>query len=436
MFWTSDGGRRFKLPSKPVPRKELEWDRADVNEQTQCGFLTRLPAEIRNEVYRLVFETNSGLYEEDPERPVENERSLEGGGKNWNWDFNRDDEEVGGARDREDIEGENVDKDKITTKTSNAIIRKRVDESRPAHPLSLLLTCRLINLEATLLAFSTYTFATSHQLYTTFFTLQIVVSHLSYYQFNAITNLAFDIYRDYAAETGKVSDFLSNTLLLFPGVKRLEVRCKRGIDHPNTVHTGMFDAVTYDIGGKNAMQEEWMGRAAKRYVPRWFQTTLHHVVCGRAYSWQKGQKWCIYYPALEYPQLTFQTDFSSPNAPETTAVISPDYAGLLPGIELCTCGCGSASWVLAQLVQETGRKVEVEVLFYEDSEAERERERKGLTVRLRPNVEHLPVVNVNGGRGLVWDAHEEYWSGLRMRKGWILGGWKGYLGGMFKDRLS
>ncbi|KAF2691417.1 hypothetical protein K458DRAFT_381274 [Lentithecium fluviatile CBS 122367] len=124
----------FKPPPPPIPPRV--WSKEPINEQKQSAFLTRLPAEIRNEIYRYVFGNSAGLDgESDYNKPSKSPSS----------------------QPSISIQG-NTCTD--STRTPNHPTNPPNTKSgiKSPSPLSLLQTCRLINTEATLLAFSTHTF--------------------------------------------------------------------------------------------------------------------------------------------------------------------------------------------------------------------------------------------------------------------------------------
>ncbi|KAF2192614.1 hypothetical protein K469DRAFT_746008 [Zopfia rhizophila CBS 207.26] len=275
-----------------------------------------------------------------------------------------------------------------------------------AHPLSLLLTCRKINQEATLLAFSTHPFTIPKL--TTFFDLKLSSMHLQPEQFQSITALAFDTGINVPLYSYRAADFLTNSLALFPGVKRLEIRVKR--EH---IEWNSTSQPVIRLPGLGEVVQE----SIRNGVPEWWHTAIANVLHGRSLAWQHGQRW-----KAEWPQLG--EDFRDPEYLYGKARMDdPSYLDteLIQGTSSCGCGCGEFSSLRAFLVQETGRKVEIEAVYYDDREGEWRRSSKRLRVRLREGVERLPVREVDGGNGLQWDADEEYWKGMRKGclKGWL-----------------
>jgi hypothetical protein len=400
--------RTFDPPPKLEPRaKDMEW--TEFDEQKECMLLTKLPAELRNAIFELVFSTNLGIYEEDPEDVVDVEDKAEDTG----------DIAEASVHTVEDVTESNSATEQSHTKNDE---RTSSDEKpkneRPGHPLALLLTCRRIYQEASTLAFASHTFTTSGALYTTFYKLRLATSILSASQFSAITSLAFELGLNFIDQNRRASDFFSNSMLLFEGVKRLELRVKRRRILQNACHgydSMGIAAITHPTRFAEPMREE----AVRTYVPKWFHTALGDVLDGRAYAWQTGYKWQLEYPQWEYPEFVVYQDYSEARGWQMKGTMDSEHVGHVDGVEFCACGCGMPSWTFARFTQETGRKVEVEVLFYGDSERERERERRGLSVRLRPGAERLEgVKEVADGTGYQWKGADEYWDRLRNKHKW------------------
>src|SRR6185295_8912484 len=104
-----------------------------VEQQEYCMFLTHLPSEIRNTIYVFVFSARpeDELEKEDEARETHSQPRT--------------------SKDEAIVES--GEEQQANSKISG-------DEDTPAaHPLSLLLTCRQIALEATVLAFATHTFS-------------------------------------------------------------------------------------------------------------------------------------------------------------------------------------------------------------------------------------------------------------------------------------
>jgi hypothetical protein len=123
--------------------------------------------------------------------------------------------------------------------------------------------------------------------------------------------------------------------------------------------------------------------------------------------------------------------------------MSVDAVGNLRGVHMCPCSCSEVCWLSVDLVQQTGRTVAIDTVFYGQEEkpladVEREiilRPRVGLdVVILTPGVPSASVesshVSVTADAGSIsYNADEEYWEALR-RKNWNMGAiwrwcWKG-----------
>jgi hypothetical protein len=378
--------RTFQPPSSPPRPRVL--DGGEVNEQKACLFFTKLPSEIRNEIYYLVFGTPTVL-EEEGER-LEEERTSE----------SEDSAVVGRPR------SESIELERELEETGPDI-----KPARRAHALSPLLTCRKVSQEATVLAFTTYTFTISHHKSSLFFTLRNSTTHLSPKQFGAITNVALSLRSDYSRY--KASDFLSNAMLLFPTVRHLTIRVPAGTHtevqarRPDTFLLPTSPAAIHEA-------------ALNRYVPVWLLRTVQKAVNGRSFSWQTGQKWRVEWPQFKSAAYRQETEYFGPGYGwHIAGSMSLDAAGCVPGVQLCACGCNELRWLDVRLVQDTGRTVHVGVVHYRDVEAEDEYEQE-IHVRLKPldqGVKPLPVRWSQGGDAAAWEVDDKYWDRLRARKG-------------------
>ncbi|KAF1995824.1 hypothetical protein P154DRAFT_333566 [Amniculicola lignicola CBS 123094] len=329
-------GRKVEGGEEEAPKKRWEVHRAPID-QKKSTFLTKLPAELRNEIYRLVF---SG--------PA-----------------------VG------DLEGETPPVKKT-----------------PVHPLSLLLACRQINTEATLLAFRTHTFNVTAT--PSYHTLQQSVRYLSPSQVQAITSIS-------TFQCARSCDFITNTLLLFPTITKVQIGMKRENKLHLSIHSN--EGLGYIYG------QDFKADAVHKYVPHWFSKALRDMTTGRGFAWQKGQKWTVEWPMMESSACYLMMEQRQGQG--VIAVPTMDHVdGLaLPGVEMCPCKyCGELTWLHATLLQETGRKVQVEAMYYGVVEEDTK-----INMKLVEGSERLPVVKVMAGTGMQWDADEEYWEGLRKR---------------------
>ncbi|KAF2476384.1 uncharacterized protein BDR25DRAFT_339411 [Lindgomyces ingoldianus] len=375
--------RFFPPPPTPLPRRKLMGRVMD--EQEGCAFLTRLPPEVRNEIYELVFGTNMGIYDS----PLKTVATPVTTGQARGFILAKTPKEGGKEASKEVSEAP-----KIQT------------PGPPAHPLSLLLTCQKINQEATLLAFNNFTFTTRS--YTSFWMLKDRSQHLSPEQFSAISHLAYAIESDGVYYSYMSSDFLANSLALFAGLKRLELRIKKR--HPregqHNINLGHFP-----MSGDTARMS-----IIRRCVPDWWLMSLTQVTNGRSLAWQAGETWTVEWP--QYDLLEKEMDVEHEWGGCAVNVALPNIAKNLPGASLCSCGCDEVRWWQANLVQKSGRKVEVDVVYYGDTEEVEREEREGTYIRLKEGAERLDVKEVDGGNGILWEADKKYWEDLRRRKAW------------------
>ncbi|ORY17421.1 hypothetical protein BCR34DRAFT_37625 [Clohesyomyces aquaticus] len=363
-FKKNDGVNLPPPPPKPLPRREL--GKSTMNEQTDSAFLTRLPPEIRNEIYALVF----------------------------------------GA---EDISVFHQNCWRYTTRETK---NKRPQATRVAksrlhlHHLDLLLTCQKINQEATVLAFSVYTFTTTRPSH--YSDLKRRTAHLAPLQFENIRHFAYALECDDPFYATAASDFIANSLLLFPGVETLQLRVKTR----SSKHVCMGYGLEPPRAEQHAGLEWTVAELIKRHVPEWWSTVVFQVLQGRSVAWQPGNRWRMEWPVIEMMRSG------------TAKLHSPDQTldKWVPGVEVCDCGCGEATWLTAHLVQETGRRVSISIAYYTDHEVRDMRERDGSYLRLKEGAEELDVAEVytgNGAAGFIWDADKAYWEGLRRRNGGV-----------------
>ena len=345
---------------EPSPQPLLPRTLSDrpIDEQAQSLFLARLPAEIRNEIYGKVFE---------------------GGGV---WVGYGEEEEGSGTG------------------------RCSEPDAEPApesDPLSLLLACRQINLEATTLAFSLHTFIVRREV-RAFHALRLQTSLLSPVHISAITSLAYDTTRaGYSPSRG--GPLIASALLLFPKLASIELRLTRGSG----------DCVS------NGATRRGPDDMLPQRVMHWFRCSLMTVCEGRDIgSWGAGKEWALEWPQMDAPDSTMSRietvyrDFGAARAEATMRDLNAkDY-----GIEPCVCGCGAPGWMRVVLVQETGRRVQVGVVYYtawmvkRDLRMQRRRELAGHQLKLTPGAERLKVRTLDGKeaaaveelRGFGWDG--------------------------------
>jgi hypothetical protein len=431
--------RTFQPPPTPPPQRILSG--GEVDEQKQCLFLSMLPSEIRNEIYYLVFGVSTTTEEEGEN--IKNEavggdereisfQSLRCSTSNGFGNQKQSSDmglrlsrtsELRREQDRTPA-AQNSDADTRTGISSNDLeldlqeARPDVEPSVPAHGLSLLLTCRKISQEATILAFNTYTFAIASSKLTTFFALRQSTAHLSREQFSAITTLALDLPLGYTNSYQKAAEFISNAMLLFTTVQRLTIRVQKGRTANQQAHMQDIFPTSNDGG---PVRDE----ALRRYVPNWLSGTVHYVVDGRSFSWQTGYKWRVEWPQFNSPVYVEAMEYVGPtDGWNTTGSMPPEAAGVVDGVELCVCGCGELCWLTAHLVQETGRQVKVGVVYYGDAETEELRMMRVKLKTLANGMYPLPLTWLQGGDAAVWDVTEKYWNDLRARNGNLMAIWK------------
>ncbi|KAF2659284.1 hypothetical protein K491DRAFT_689416 [Lophiostoma macrostomum CBS 122681] len=386
--------KRKHSESQPEASSRLrETEDQQVHDQAQCSLLTQLPAEIRNQIYMHVFSTNSradeGVKIISPN--MGNDSTL--------WTSTED---------------KNND-------TSPVHTQQVIPEPppNPSHSLSLLLTCRKINIEANTLAFSVHTFNARYNRHTTFWALKLAIRHLSSIQIHAISSLALDLGDRHWTESPRASNFMANCVAILPKVKRFELRLSSRHLHPNLVIPPDFPPLLPEMSHG---QEAWREAIVDRYVPKWLHRALQDVTEGRSYSWQKGEKWHIEWPQLTYPKCHVCKRYGEQGAWQVEDVVDVEHAGSPRDVEKYPCWvCGNVGWMRAWLVQETGRRVEVEAVFYEKGGNERDRASiwKKEDIQLIPGVGELPVTRI-GDTGIAWMGDETFWKRVEKQNGGLL----------------
>lgn len=377
-------------PPQPVPIQPKVLDERPVDQQMQSPLLGMLPAEIRNEIYGWVFRY-MGVEEMD-EADEEDEE-----------DEGKETEPTGHSEDGDPDEAK--EETTPTAKTPNSPPTKpkpkQKQKQKPTQPLSLLLSCRKIRFEATLLAFSTRTFITRSTSPQTFHALRARTSILSSAQLSAITSLAYDLSEAETYYFHRGTPFIANSLILFSGLKNLELRIKKGKPvERNAVHA----------------QTPWPayeGGLKERRVPSWLLTTVQNVVKGREYAWQKGEKWSVLWP--QERTACFLEEMLGQGRPEMAREAVAEAMQGIDGVEPCACACGEPSWMMCEMLQETGRRVRLQVLYYGSVDLDRFRELQRHRVRLEPGAEPLPLTMLPNANalGFGWDGEAEYWEGFR-----------------------
>ncbi|KAF2124480.1 hypothetical protein P153DRAFT_435217 [Dothidotthia symphoricarpi CBS 119687] len=273
-----------------------------------------------------------------------------------------------------------------------------------AQPLSLLLTCRQISHEATIIAFHNHTFHVAFTVVPTFVLLRDSISHLSAQQTCAITALMYDLGTEYKDRTKEAVDIMANSILLFPNFSYFELRARQ---HKKR---------------KNVSVEP---------APSWlYRHILKPFTTGLSVSWQKGEYWSVYSPRLENSDVEILNKYYIQDACKKNYVGSV-VVDKFPGVHMCMCDSETACWLSSTLVQESGRMVVVNTIFRspEDPptawEGQMDAKPSG---RLKPGVQPpqdiktMPQKNFGGigVTGYAFEADDEYWEGLR-RRNWTLG---------------
>jgi hypothetical protein len=434
-LFRKESKRTFE-PPPPLAPTQRDAEGRIIDPQSQSAFITKLPPEIRNRIYKLAFEDDRPL--QSYTGPI----SLE---------------------------------------------RQQRDRSAQTPSLHLLLTCRLINKEATVLAFSTYTFTPSNLL-TQYLFHHNAMRHLLPTQFAVLSRIALDRSDNYFEwyQCRHASDVISAILLLFPGIKSVELRCQRGgrgfYSTQSYIHYAFFTAELPTPGDhlpvsqreKKKKGEMSVERLLARHIPRWFQMIICDVMKGRSehvstVKWEQAPGWRVAFPQVKLLRQDDgdrdvalavagheqddegrnlivraggvreeqQMSFVPTRDAERYLTMSNDHAiwerstttpstsqsgqsrhGPLPALVLCNCGLPTLTQ--AQLLQDTtGRSVDITVVYYasklEQEAMKRTKEENDRYYYLKAGAERLPVVEVGGGRALRWDGEEAFWEGLRRK---------------------
>jgi hypothetical protein len=294
------------VPTASRPRTFGVWD-GDVHQQKQCMLLQKLPAELRNTIYGYAV---SVTYTQGSTRDLRRRN---------------------GAYDAKE--------------------RNREASSPSTHPLALLLTCRLINTEATVILFSTHSFRLTSAL--PFYGLQQRTSRLQIFQRNAITSLSLAILQLDDTRVPKPSAlgaFFTAAILLLPGMEDIVLRVE--------IDSLSRQALAFSTGTRGEIE------ANDKHIPDWFADSLEAVMLGGAY-------------ALDF----FPYRGTKRHCP-------PDKQRWMEE-GFATAGL---------LIQEEGREVEVRLCYEWEGDPSVEREKVGMgAVRLVPGSAELPVALVNDG---------------------------------------
>jgi hypothetical protein len=345
-----------KLDIRPLsPRKPCIYVQ---RKQQQSPFFSKLPAEIRNDIYKYVF--------------------------------------AAGAREILSLE---------------------------AHPLSLLLTCQQLYNEASVLAFVRYIFPLSpNPAFQAYSSMRNAVLHLSSQHIQAITAISHVLQTvGFGEQAAKV---MANAIRLFPNLNYFQIRILRTRLPVNNIHniayTSELDEHEYAIGN---------------FVSQWLQHSLLGSAMG-GYAWQEGERWKVKWPQLDDENYFRTSEGVNPDGEKRyVPFMSSEVVGHVRGVQMCFCGCGNIEWTIADLVQQTGRKVAVDTVYYgpesrplPDLDANTMlRLKKGpKAVILKENVPRLNLLERSSHsasmrvQGYAYDPDRNYW----ITQGWRNGDWK------------
>jgi hypothetical protein len=177
---------------------------------------------------------------------------------------------------------------------------------------------------------------------------------------DAITAVSYDQRRTYLVDTDEVlwtSKTIANAVLVFPNLKTFEFR---------NLRSGKTTRSTYHNRDFESHQTKYLDiTAIQRYVPRWFTRALTDTTNGYACTWQTGQHWKVDWPQLKNESfLHTSTCYSSQGTRFYLLRMTHDAIGVVRGVQKCPCLCGDIEWTSADLVQETGRVVAVNFVYY------------------------------------------------------------------------
>jgi hypothetical protein len=335
--------------------------------QQQSSFFTKLPAEIRNEVYKYA--------------------------------------STAGAREILSLE---------------------------AHPLSLLLTCQRMYNEASVLAFGRYVFPLSiNPAFQISVFMSNAISHLSSQHVLAITALSHPLRaNNFGCQTANV---MANAIQLFPNLNYFQMRILRARPPPNNIHSVVFTSAL-----------DLREYATQKFVPQWFSTSVIGCAAeGLAYAWQAGERWTVEWPQMKDDKYFHVSEEVDPyGESRLTPSMGSEAVGNVRGVKLCPCMCGNVEWTSATLVQETGRKITVESIYYGpedrplptlDADTKLRLEKGPNTLLLREGAPPLNLLSQpchTGSvsvQGYAHEPEEDYWEAMRRRNGnWkalCRGGW-------------
>jgi hypothetical protein len=292
--------------------------------------------------------------------------------------------------------------------------------SLEAHPLSLLCTCQQLYNEASVLAFGRYVFPLSSPAFEMLWSMRNAISHLSSQQVQAITAISHDLRADNRGyQTAKG---MSNAIMLLPNLKHIELRVLR-----SRLPAHEIDPLIYTV---NLEAREY---TARKFVPRWIYKSITGFAADYSYRWQTGERWKVEWPqANDDKFFCISEDIDSTGALRHSPSMSPEAVGNVYGVQMCPCTCGNVEWVSADLVQETGRRIAVDTVYYGpeyrplpalDAEIAF-RMKMGLSaIILKEDAPRLELTEqpCDAGevsvQGYAYEPDEDYWEAKRRRNG-------------------
>ncbi|OAL04569.1 hypothetical protein IQ06DRAFT_323617 [Phaeosphaeriaceae sp. SRC1lsM3a] len=156
----------------------------------------------------------------------------------------------------------------------------------------------------------------------------------------------------------RTANILANSILLFPNLRRFEIRILRGTRSSSWSH--------HSWSHDSHVENDLHACAVHKYAPPWFAyTILRSISAGWVHSWQEGQHWNI-----EWPQLKDWSYFDVHEKCNTAGdmflvpSMQLEAIGHVRGVHLCSRECGQVNWLSADLVRETGRRVAVDAIYY------------------------------------------------------------------------
>ncbi|CAI6336958.1 unnamed protein product [Periconia digitata] len=365
----------FEAPSAGPLRFSGQQDHtaAPIEPQRRCLFLSRFPPEIRNVIYEHV-----------DWNPRSKPGIPEAEGTTGYGDSGEEEDDM--SSNKTEQSGKDVDSSKSL---SQEVLRAR--QSR--HPLALLLSCRQIYHEASLIAFRTYILIVDTQRR---YALLSMIQHRTplspSLQLHAISSLVYTFPQPTAMRTPVY--FIANSLVHFPSLKHIKVIMQRYTNE--ILPGGLFHLPRYHKHDDR--------KSSQCFAPYWWCNSLSvgNVLWSNELQRNKDEKWSVHWPqdaALEEYSTIHSggsEDQPQPSLPMVEAPLdteegvrrqtlakwlrdrSEDDAEVRQirlaaaaiaqdGVyESCICRCERPSWMKAELVHEEGRRV-VAVAEYQES---------------------------------------------------------------------